>query len=206
MKAAIALLVSVLGQALYILLLLGAALGLLVGIMLLIDSQRVLRWNAYLNRWISTGESLRVLDQPHDLNRIVYRSHRILGLVVLAAALYALDVLVFNIQTRALVHIFRDLANPATLQLFAESVRWFLVAGNVLAILVGMILVLRPSLLKGVEGWTDRRYSPRLSIPNLDEPRYQPDEFVRAHLRLAGIVAAGGSLFALLSLGASRLL
>src|SRR2546422_2239282 len=103
MKAAIALLVSVLGQALYILLLLGAALGLLVGIMLLIDSQRVLRWNAYLNRWISTGESLRVLDQPHDLNRIVYHRHRILGLVVLAAALYALDVLVFNIQTRALV-------------------------------------------------------------------------------------------------------
>jgi len=206
MKAAIDLLVSVLGQALYILLLLGVALGLLVGILLLIDSQRVLRWNAYLNRWISTGESLRVLDQPHDLNRIVYRGHRILGLVVLAAALYALDVLVFNIQTRPLVHIFRDLANPATLQLFAESVRWFLVAGNVLAILVGMILVLRPSLLKGVEGWTDRRYSPRLSSPNLDEPRYQPDEFVRAHLRLAGIVAAGGSLFALLSLGASRFL
>src|SRR2546422_4092424 len=134
MKAAIALLVSVLGQALYILLLLGAALGLLVGIMLLIDSQRVLRWNAYLNRWISTGESLRVLDQPHDLNRIVYRRHRILGLVVLAAALYALDVLVFNIQTRPLVHIFRDLANPATLQLFAESVRWLLVAGNALEI------------------------------------------------------------------------
>ena len=206
MKAAIDLLVSVLGQALYILLLLGVALGLLVGILLLIDSQRVLRWNAYLNRWISTGESLRVLDQPHDLNRIVYRGHRILGLVVLAAALYALDVLVFNIQTRPLVHIFRDLANPATLQLFAESVRWFLVAGNVLAILVGMILVLRPSLLKGVEGWTDRQYSPRLSSPNLDEPRYQPDEFVRAHLRLAGIMAAGGSLFALLSLGASRLL
>ena len=206
MKAAIALLVSVLGQALYILLLLGVALGLLVGILLLIDSQRVLRWNAYLNRWISTGESLRVLDQPHDLNRIVYRGHRILGLVVLAAALYALDVLVFNIQTRPLAHIFRDLANPATLQLFADGARWFLVAGNVLAILVGMILVFRPSLLKGVEGWTDRQYSPRLSSPNLDEPRYQPDEFVRAHLRLAGIVAAGGSLFALLSLGASRFL
>jgi len=206
MKAAIDLLVSVLGQALYILLLLGVALGLLVGILLLIDSQRVLRWNAYLNRWISTGESLRVLDQPHDLNRIVYRGHRILGLVVLAAALYALDVLVFNIQTRPLAHIFRDLANPATLQLFADGARWFLVAGNVLAILVGMILVFRPSLLKGVEGWTDRQYSPRLSSPNLDEPRYQPDEFVRAHLRLAGIVAAGGSLFALLSLGASRLL
>src|SRR5437588_351174 len=130
MKAAIAFLVSVLGQALYILLLLGAALGLFIGIMLLIDSQRVLRWNAYLNRWMSTGESSRVLDQPHDLNRIVYRRHRVVGVVVLAASLYALDVLVFNIQTRTLVHIFRDLANPATLQLFVEGARLFLIGGN----------------------------------------------------------------------------
>ena len=204
MKAAIAFLVSVLGQALYILLLLGAALGLFIGIMLLIDSQRVLRWNAYLNRWMSTGESSRVLDQPHDLNRIVYRSHRVVGVVVLAASLYALDVLVFNIQTRTLVHIFRDLANPATLELFVEGARLFLIGGNALAILVGIILVLRPSLLKGVEGWTDREYA--LSDQPLDAPRYQLDEWVRAHPWVAGALAAGGGLFVLFSLGVGLLL
>ena len=204
MKAAIALLVSVLGQALYILLLLGAALGLLVGIILLIDSQRVLRWNAYLNRWISTGASSRVLDQPHDLNRIVYRRHRVVGAVVLAASLYALDVLVFNIQTRTLVHIFRDLANPATLQLFVEGARLFLIGGNALAILVGIILVLRPSLLKGVEGWTDRQYAG--SDQPLDAPRYQLDEWVRAHPWVTGVLAAGGGLFVLFSLGVGLLL
>jgi hypothetical protein len=206
MNAAIAFLVSVLGQTLYILLLLGAALGLLIGIMLLVDSQRVLRWNAYLNRWISTGESSRVLDQSHDVKRIVYRRHRFVGLVVLAAALYALDVLVFNIQTRTLVHIFSDLANPATLQLFAEGARLFLMGGNALAILAGIILVLRPSLFKGVEGWTDREYAARLSDQALDAPRYPPDEWVRAHPRVAGVLAAGGGLFVLLSLGAGWLL
>ena len=206
MNAAIAFLVSVLGQTLYILLLLGAALGLLIGIMLLVDSQRVLRWNAYLNRWISTGESSRVLDQPHDIKRIVYRWHRFVGLVVLAAALYALDVLVFNIQTRTLVHIFSDLAKPATLQLFADGARLFLVGGNALAILAGIILVLRPSLFKGVEGWTDREYAARLSGQALDAPRYQPDEWVRAHPRAAGVLAAGGGLFVLFSLGVGWLL
>ena len=206
MNAAIAFLVSVLGQTLYILLLLGAALGLLIGIMLLVDSQRVLRWNAYLNHWISTGESLRVLDQPHDIKRVVYRRHRFVGLVVLAAALYALDVLVFNIQTRTLVHIFSDLAKPATLQLFADGARLFLVGGNALAILAGIILVLRPSLFKGVEGWTDREYAARLSGQALDAPRYQPDEWVRAHPRVAGVLAAGGGLLVLFSLGAGWLL
>jgi hypothetical protein len=206
MNAAIAFLFSVLGQTLYILLLLGAALGLLIGIMLLIDSQRVLRWNAYLNRWISTGESSRVLDQSRDVKRIVYRRHRFVGLVVLAAALYALDVLVFNIQTRTLVHIFSGLAKPATLQLFAEGARLFLMGGNALAILAGIILVLRPSLFKGVEGWTDREYAAGLSDQALDAPRYPPDEWVRAHPRVAGVLAAGGGLFVLLSLGVGWLL
>src|SRR5205807_7607665 len=82
MNAAIAFLVSMLGQTLYILLLLGAALALLIGSMLLVDSQRVLRWNEYLNRWISTGQSSRVLDQSRDLKRIVYRRHRLAGLVL----------------------------------------------------------------------------------------------------------------------------
>jgi len=206
MNAAIAFLVSMLGQTLYILLLLGAALGLLVGSMLLVDSQRVLRWNAYLNRWISTGESSRVLDQSRDLKRIVYRRHRLAGLVLLAVALYALDVLVFNFQTRALVHHFRDLANPATLQLFVEGARLFLIVGNALAVLAGIILVLRPSLFKGLEGWTDREYAARLSEQVLNAPRYQPDEWVRAHPWVAGVLAAVGGLFVLLSLGVGLLL
>jgi hypothetical protein len=206
MKAVIAFFISVLGQALYILLLLGAALGVLVGVMLLVDSQRVLRWNAYLNRWISTGDSFSALDQPRDIKRIVYRRHRIVGLVVLAGALYALDVLVFNIQTRPLVRVFRDLANPGTLELFVEAVRLFLVAGNIAAIVVGLVLIFRPSLLKGVEGWSDRQYAARLSKQDLDAPRYQPDQWVSAHPRVAGVLAAGGGLFVLLSLGLSRLL
>ena len=205
MKTAIALVVGVLGPALLVALVAGAALGLVIGILLLVDSERVLRWNAYMNRWISTGNAFSVLDRPRDIKRLVYHRHRVVGLLVVAGALYSLDVLTFGFGTEPLVRSFRDLASPTALRLTVDSLKLFLIAGNVAAILAGIILCFRPSLLKAVEGWADRQYGPPLANPNLDAPRYPPDEFVRAHPRLAGALATLGSLFVLVSLGATLL-
>ena len=205
MKTAIALLVGVLGQTLFLTLLAGAALGLVIGIVLLVDSERALRWNGYMNRWISTSNALSVLDRPRDIKRLIYRWHRVVGLLVIAGALYSVNVLAFGFGTEPLVRSFRDLASPTTLRLTVDSLKIFLIAGNNAAILAGIILCFRPSLLKEVEGWADRQYGARLANPNLDAPRYPPDEFVRAHPRLAGTLATLGSLFVLVSLGATLL-
>ena len=206
MKTAIALLVGVLGQTLFLTLVAGAALGLVIGIVLLVDSERALRWNAHMNRWISTGNALSALDRPRDIKRLIYRWHRVVGLLVIAGALYSVNVLAFGFGTEPLVSSFRDLASPTTLRLTVDSVKIFLIAGNNAAILAGIILCFRPSLLKEVEGWADRQYGARLANPNLDAPRYPPDEFVRAHPRLAGALATLGSLYVLVSLGATLLL
>src|SRR5256885_12311489 len=100
MKTATALLVGVLGQTLLVALVAGAALGLVIGILLLVDSERVLRWNAYMNRWVSTGNAFSVLDRPRDIKRLVYHWHRVVGLLVIAGALYSLDVLTDRKSTR----------------------------------------------------------------------------------------------------------
>ena len=206
MKTAIAFLTEVLGQTLFITLVAGAALGLVIGILLLVDSERALRWNAYMNRWISTGNALSALDRPRDIKRLIYHWHRVVGLLVIAGALYSVNVLAFGLGTEPLVRSFRDLASPTTLRLTVDSLKIFLIAGNVAAIPAGIILCFRPSLLKRVEGWADRQYGTPLTNPNLDAPRYPPDEFVRAHPRLAGALATLGSLFVLVSLGATLLL
>ena len=201
MKAIIELAVQTLGPVLYVLLIAGAALGLVVGIMLLVDSERVMRWNYALNTWYSTRKAMEALEQPLDVKRVVYRWHRLMGILVLAGALYTLDILVFGFNTSALVRIFRDLANPAILGLVVETVRLFLIVGNVAALLAAGVLVFRPSLLKGLEAWADRYYSSRESAKALDVMRYQPDEFVRARPRMVGALVTLGSLYVLLTLG-----
>lgn len=201
MKSIADLAVQTLGPVLYVLLLGGAALGLFVGIMLLVDSERLMRWNYSLNRWYSTRQALRPLEQPLDVKRMVYRWHRVLGVLVFAGALFTLDILVFNYKTNALVRAFRDLGDPTLLGLVFETARIFLIVGNVAALAAAAVLCFRPSLLKGVESWGNRYYSDRASTKPLDTMRYQPDDFVRARPRIVGALVTLGSLYVLLSLG-----
>jgi len=201
MKAIVDLAVATLGPALFVLLFAGAALGLLVGVMLLVDSERMLRWNHELNRWYSSRRALRPLDESIDVKRLVYRWHRVLGVVLFAGALYTLDVLAFSYQTGALVRAFRDLGNPVLLNLVFEGLRILLIVGNVAALAAAVVLCFRPSLLKGLEAWGDRQYSNRESLKPLDTMRYQPDDFVRARPRLVGVLVTLGSLYVLVALG-----
>jgi hypothetical protein len=201
MKAMIELLVHTLGPVLYVLLLGGAALGLVVGIMLLVNSGRVMHWNFLLNRWYSTRRAMRSIEGPIDIKRPLYRWHRVLGAMVFAASLYTLDILVFGFQTSALVRAMRGAGNPAFLALVVDGVKIFLIAGNVAALLASAALIFRPSLLKGLEVWGDRQYSGRVSTRPLDIMRYQPDDFVRTRPRLVGGLLVLGSVYVLVTLG-----
>lgn len=201
MKAIVELAVQTLGPVLYVLLLAGAALGLVVGVLLLVDSARVMRWNYALNRWYSTRKATQVLERPVEVKRLIYRWHRVVGVLVFAGSLYTLDILVFGFNTSGLVRIFRDLGNPAILSLVVETVRIFLVVGNIAALLAAAVLIFRPSLLKGLEAWGDRYYSGREASEVLDVMRYQPDQFVQARPKLVGAVVTLASLYVLATLG-----
>jgi hypothetical protein len=201
MKAIVDLAVHTLGPVLYAILLGGAVLGVVIGVMLLVDSTRVMRWNEKLNAWIATGNAVQVLDRPIDVKRTVYRWHRLAGILLFAGAFFTLDALVFGFTTTALVRSFRGAGNPALLSLLFETIRIFLIIGNVAALIAAAILVFRPSLLKGVERWADRYYGGDQPAGKLDAMRYQPDEFVRARPRLVGTLIVLGSVYALFGLG-----
>jgi len=201
MKAIIDLAVITLAPVLYVLLLGGAVLGLVVGITLLVDSERVMRWNSMLNRWYSTRQALRPLKRSIDVKRVVYRWHRVAGVLVFAGALFTLDVLAFNYQTGALVRIFGGSGNPAGLSIVFEALRIILIVGNVAGLVAAVVLCFRPSLLKGLEAVGDQQYSSRTATKPLDVMHYQPDELVRSRPKVLGTLFTVGSLYVLFVLG-----
>jgi hypothetical protein len=201
MKAIVELVVHTLGPVLFVLLLGGAVLGVVIGVLLVIDSERVMRWNYKLNRWYSTRQAMHALERPVDIKRPLYRWHRLIGVVVFAASVFTLDVLVFGFHTSALVRALGGVADRTVLLVVLETMRLFLIAGNVAALLAASVLIFRPSLLKGLEGLGDRQYSGRASTKVLDVMRYQPDDFVRGRPRLVGGVLVVASLYVLITLG-----
>jgi hypothetical protein len=201
MKPVIDLLVYTVGPVLYVLVVAGAVLSLVVGVMLIFDSARVMRWNYTLNRWYSTRQMLRPMAMPIDAKRAIYRWHRVLGALIFAGALYTLDVLAFNYSSGPLAGAFRDIGSPAVMRTAFDVLRIILIIGNVAALAAAAVLCFRPSLLKGLEAWGDQRLSSRTSIKPLEVMRYGPDDFVRGRPRTIGLLLTIGSFYILLALG-----
>jgi hypothetical protein len=188
-------------QAAYIVILLGSVAGLAFGAMLIVDSARVFRINERMGRWFSTHAWLSSLEAPRKLELPTYGRQRIIGIALVACALYALYVMVYSYNSSALVNAFRGPIPPVILQVIFEVIQLFLVVLNIFVLAVGVVLMIRPKLVRAMESWADRQYSTEQYAKSLDDMHYYPDQFVRSHPRLVGWLLVVGCAYILVNLG-----
>ncbi|MGQ0651577.1 MAG: hypothetical protein ACT4P4_04785 [Betaproteobacteria bacterium] len=182
----------------------GGLLGLAMGLLLLLRPQTAFRISEVMNRWISTRQAMRPLDNPISVERAIYRSHRLIGLLLLAGALFTLYVLLVRLQGPELVWIMRRFFGAPVALWLANSVRAFFVVVNVAAALIALAMIVRPSALKGLEAWANRQYSGRRAMRAWEIPRQGIDPLVQAHPRLMGAVLLVAGLFIVITLGYAR--
>lgn len=188
-------------QALLIFLLLGAALGVITGLLLIFDSARAHRIGAILNRWVSTRAAMRPLEVHHSIKKPLYRMHRLVGGLICAGAIYSLIVLGSPYGAATVAASLSGFGPPRFASWVAQSLTLFLLVGNFGALIFGMFFLARPSSLKGLEAWADRQISGRRRSKPLEQQRFPLDEFARARPRLVGSLILIGSLFVLASAG-----
>src|SRR5207244_11736406 len=71
----------------------GGLLGIATGLMLVFNSAMLFRLGERMNHWVSTRQAMRPLEKPIEVERTIYRFHRIVGALILFGALYRLYVL-----------------------------------------------------------------------------------------------------------------
>ena len=184
-----------LAKALLIFLLLGSAFGTVFGVGIAVRANWCVRMNELMSRWISTRLMLKPVEVPRDTQRALYRHHRLLGALVLAGAAYALAVLATLPDLRGLAVQLAKRSNPHVMEVYLRAGWAFLLVGNAAALLAGLALLLRPSLLKGVEAWANRSISLRSVGRFLETMNYAPDRLVQTYPRVAGTLIAVGSLW-----------
>jgi len=185
--------------------LLGGVMGLLMGIALLFRSSLVFRISERMNVWISSRQAMRPLERPIDIERAVYRWHRIIGVALLAGALFTLYVAALRFQGPELGVVFGKFVRIEIARWLGQSLRIFLIVANVAALLIAAIIILRPSALKPLEVWANRQYSARRATREWEIPRNLIDPIVQANPRLTGAILAVASLCVLLVLGYAKL-
>lgn len=182
-------------QSLAIFLLIAALLGILLGLLLTFKPDLMERINRVANRWISMRQIDRLLDRVISLEHWFYQYHRPLGILVILGAAYIL--VYFGVLFDKTIALQR-LAGFAPRELMDGLLDALVLAsliGAVAALFVGLLLWLRPSLLRGFEEEANQWISSRRAIKVLDVPHDQVNRFVARHMRQIGYLLLLGSLY-----------
>jgi len=191
-------LTDILLQTSLVFIVIGCAVGLLVGIALMIRPGKVLGLNQKLDKWFDTHKLEATLNNRHEIEFNVFRYHRLTSAALLLAALYVLYAFVAgHMRPAALV----GLPGLGVNGWLASAMLWLLAVGGIAAAAIGVLLLIRPAALKRLDAWASQWTSTdRLSVL-IEKAHYQLDRFVARNTRWVGGFVAAGSLYALAMLG-----
>lgn len=182
-------------QSLAIFLLIAALLGILLGLLLTFKPDLMERINRVANRWISMRQIDRLLDRIISLEQWFYQYHRPLGILVILGAAYILVYFGVLFDKAIALQRLTGYIPSVLLDGLLDALVLTSLIGAVAALFVGLLLWLRPSLLRGFEEEANQWISSRRAIKVLDVPHDQMNRFVARHARQIGYLLLLGSLY-----------
>jgi hypothetical protein len=171
-----------------------AIITFVIGFLMLLFPGWVLRTSERVNVWVETSSWFRKLDEQKSFERLFYRHHIIMGLAIVLGSLYSLWFL-WGLQERGLTLLLPAIENRILKEILEACLLILLQLGNLLAFLVGMVVVVRPSLLKTVENWSNRWVDTDSTIKTLDSRLDLTEKMTPYQMRLFGLLVVIGSLF-----------
>lgn len=166
---------------------------------LIVGSARTLRFLGTTNRWVSLRNGLKPLEEPHDIGKAVYGHRRWFGAAFAVGGAFAIFMLLAKVEVAAVVSALGRNATPVIVAWIVESLRWILVAGGALAVVIGIMLVFSADALRALEARVNRWYSPRQLGQGADTMHLTLDHWVGTFPRTAGWMLALGASIVLIA-------
>jgi len=173
-------------------------LFLCVGLLLLIIPGTTLKIIRFLNVWIDTDRWLNYLNSELKSEAFIYRHHRFFGIFILLASIWIFWIFVISytvedFQVEAISNL-----SPVINDWLIHSVIFLIRFLSVGFIFLGLIIFLRPSLLKAMERPMNRWINTDVAT-SLDVPHREADEYLVRHPRLVGSFVFCAGLYLVLS-------
>ena len=176
-------------------------LGLLVtavGLWMLISPQQFLKTGMLLSKWVGTEGYFTSLDKPHYQERVFYKHHRVVGGMIVLGAAYTLAVLLKVDMETIRPNLFNRNFSNVTDWLYSAA-HFLIVGGNILAIVFGIVMFTRPSMLKNLEERMNKWIPTEEKLKKLDEIHNMPANILPGKPRLWGLIVILCGLYIVIS-------
>ena len=185
----------ILWRTLAIFLLVGALLGIALGLLLIFRPQLLANINRVANRWISTRGVSRLMDHSLSIEHWFYRHHRATGVAVVLGAIYIFIYFGMLFDKALMLQRLSSKVPARLLDGLLDALVLSSLTGAMVALIAGLFLWLRPSMLRGIEEHANLWVSSRKATKILDIPRDQVDRYVERHAQKAGWLLLLGSIY-----------
>ena len=191
-------------RSLVLFLLVGSVAGLLAGVALILRPEWLRHLGKFTNRWVSTRHLNKGLERPINVDMWFYRYSKLSGTLMMAGAIFIIYFFITSFDKLGTVaSLFKNSRfPPALLGGLLDGLVLVILVGGVLALIVGLFLIFRPSLLRGFEQRANHTASLRRALKPLEIPRSNVDEYVFRHVQLVGVLLVLGSVYTLVGLAA----
>jgi hypothetical protein len=169
-------------------------IGFAVGVGLVFNHVRMHQFFGIMNRWISMRHFTKWLAVPHDTELVGKPFQRLMGVVFILAAAFSTFVLITQVDVNRVVAALAINAPYSLIAWITECVRWFLIAGGMAAIVVGIMLIFSPNSFIAIETRANHWYSFRRHIQSADAMHMGFDRSVESHPRAIGWIIAAAAL------------
>jgi hypothetical protein len=163
---------------------------------MLIKPQRMVAWSQYFSRWIGSEKLSEQLDRPRWIERYFYRHHRVVGGVLVIGAVYVLYTFLFSYNVRRISAAFASHSWG-----LLDALIGLLLIGSVFTALVGLLVLVSPSLLREIETSANRWVATDGMVTIFNDMRISFDQFIQRHSKVAGAGMIIGGLYVLIFLG-----
>ena len=166
-----------------------------VGLALIIFPDQVMTWGNSMNRWISTTAFFGALDASRNHERYYYKHHRLIGGLIFLLAAISIYMLAFYLGLEATTAGLQKLAVTEFSKWLLVSCYYILLGMCVLALVAGLVIFIRPSLLKSLETWGNRWIDTQAPLKHFDDVHEIPLKILPGRPRLFGCFVLLGALY-----------
>lgn len=175
--------------------LIASVFSFIVGVALALRSKRALHVFDVMNRWVSVRKMMRPLSTPHYVEPALLKRRTILGGAIIVGSMASVFLLE-GADLRPTLTLFEGGLTQPEISGVALNLRGFLIVGNIIGMLVGVLILFFPNALAKVENYTDRWLAVRKSMLPLDRMHMEVDCWVLKHPTSVGLALSVFSLSA----------